>query len=206
VPAAIRKLDRVLEQTLRTAELIDHMRIFGRRHDAASGPVSIAGALDGARKIIGGRLQSNGVTLAVDLADTLPAVLGQAVMIEQVLLNLLANACDAYLGAGTPGAAVRRIDVTGAVDGGMVVVRIIDHAGGIPEPVLARIFEPFFTTKSPGQGTGLGLSISYGIIHDLGGVLSARNTGDGATFEIRLPAEDAPAAPHRAKRPRAAAE
>ncbi len=206
IPAAIRKMERVLEQTLRTAELIDHMRIFGRRHDAVAGPVKLGDALDGARKIIGGRLQSNGVALAVDLPADLPAVLGQSVLVEQVLLNLLANACDAYLGGEAPGTAVRRIDVTGALDERMVVVRVTDHAGGIPEAVLGRVFEPFFTTKSPGQGTGLGLSISYGIIHDLGGVLSARNTGDGATFEMRLPAEDgAITTPRRTRRTRNAA-
>lgn len=207
IPAAIRKLERVLEQTLRTADLIDHMRIFGRRHDAVAGPVKISDALEGAQKIIGGRLQSNGVKLSIDLAADLPAVLGQSVLIEQVLLNLLANACDAYVGGEGQKTAGRRVDVSGRRDGQMVVVRVTDHAGGIPEATLERVFEPFFTTKSPGEGTGLGLSISYGIIHDLGGVLSARNTGDGATFEIRLLVEDgAIAAPRQPLRTRTDAE
>lgn len=201
---ATRKLERVLEQTLRTAQLIDHMRIFGRRQDAIAGPVDLGEAVEGAQTIVGGRLHNGQIDLVVDLADDLPPVHGQAVLIEQVLINLLVNACDAYRAAKPDGAAARRIEIRATLRGQMAVMTVTDHAGGIPDAVLRRIFEPFFTTKPPGEGTGLGLSISYGIIRDLGGTLSARNMGDGAVFTLSLPVHDvtvppAAAAPQQAR-------
>ncbi len=68
-------------------------------------------------------------------------------------------------------------------------VRLVveDSGGGIPETIIKRVFEPFFTTKETGKGTGLGLSISYGIVSDMGGVIEAANSGDGARITITLP-------------------
>ena len=79
--------------------------------------------------------------------------------------------------------------------GGCARVEVADNAGGVPADKLAHIFEPFFTTKPSGEGTGLGLSISAGIGRETGGLLEARNEGDGAVFWFNLPfAEEADAA------------
>lgn len=66
-----------------------------------------------------------------------------------------------------------------------------DTGTGIPEEALKRIFEPFYTTKDVGVGTGLGLSVSYGIVHDMGGVMFAENTGNGAQIIVHLKKVDA---------------
>src|SRR6185437_12630937 len=101
----------------------------------------------------------------------------------------ITNACDACM-AAQPALPKerRRIAVNAFAKGGMVVLIVADHAGGIQAPDLPRIFQPFFTTKAPGEGMGLGLSISYGIVGDMGGTMTARNGKDGAVFELRLPA------------------
>jgi len=115
-------------------------------------------------------------------------VTGQQVMFEQVILNLISNARDA-IEAGSKGAENSgQISVSVEMgDEGRASVLVQDNGGGIPEAVLDRLFDPFFTTKEPGKGTGLGLSISYGIVRDIGGVISATNTREGARFEISLP-------------------
>lgn len=179
------KLDRVVTQSVRLAELVDHMRIFGRRHAAEPGPVALAAALEGAEMIVGGKLRSAGVVLNAALPADLPPVHGQAVLIEQVLINLLTNAADAYA-ARPDHPGPREVTVSARCLDGSVVLTVADAAGGMPKAALGRVFEPFFTTKSPGAGTGLGLSISYGIVRDLGGNLSARNIAGGAAFDVRL--------------------
>jgi C4-dicarboxylate-specific signal transduction histidine kinase len=110
--------------------------------------------------------------------------MGAPIPMEQVLLNLVANAIDAY--DGMPPGAPRVVTVQGGVEDGMVVLRVADQAGGIPPHLLSRVFEPFFTTKPPGQGTGLGLALCFGTVLDMGGTIAASNADGGAVFEIRL--------------------
>jgi signal transduction histidine kinase len=105
---------------------------------------------------------------------------------DQVFLNLLANAGQAIVGPG-------RIVIETAVDGEHVVVTITDSGPGIAPEVLGRIFDPFFTTKPVGEGTGLGLSISYEIVKKHGGELTAASpAGGGARFRLRIPQQRRP--------------
>ncbi len=106
--------------------------------------------------------------------------------LEQVLLNIFANARDA-LGKKSSGPKEIRLSIRQTAAGDQVKFEIGDNAGGIDAALLERIFEPFFTTKEIGKGTGLGLSISYGIVQDMGGTIEAANGPDGAIFTIRLP-------------------
>ena len=101
--------------------------------------------------------------------------------IDQVLLNLLANAAQAIPGQGAITIETRRED-----DAAVLVIS--DTGPGIPRDVIGRIFDPFFTTKPVGEGTGLGLSISYQIIKKHGGDIRADSLPDGgAVFTVRLP-------------------
>ena len=111
--------------------------------------------------------------------------MGSAIPMEQVLINLISNAIDAYemLGNDVP----REVTVNGSVADDHVVLRVTDRAGGIPPHLLSRIFEPFFTTKPPGKGTGLGLALAFGTVVEMGGTITAGNENGGAVFEIRLP-------------------
>jgi C4-dicarboxylate-specific signal transduction histidine kinase len=127
----------------------------------------------------------------VVLADPPPAVLGDLVAIEQVLLNLLVNARDAL--AALPDGAPRQVRIAAMAEPetGMVRLTVADTAGGIAAAVLPTLFEPFVTTKGPDRGTGLGLSICYGLLRGMGGSIAAANDRDGAVFTVLLPAASA---------------
>ena len=102
---------------------------------------------------------------------------------SQVLLNILINARDAFDARATENPLIR---IVTAADNGRAVVTVTDNAGGIPAEILDNIFDPYFSTKGV-QGTGLGLYMSKTIIErNMGGVLSVRNTGDGAEFRIEI--------------------
>jgi len=109
---------------------------------------------------------------------------GSSGQLQQVVMNLVQNACDATASQADP-----RLHISGVGENGWICLSFIDNGPGIAELHLDRLFEPFFTTKQVGQGTGLGLSISYGIVERHGGRLSASNAvSGGAEFRICLPA------------------
>ncbi len=125
--------------------------------------------------------------MQINIPPGIPPVWGKAVPLEQVLINLVNNACDAYEAANAPADQARRvIDISAQRDGGHVRLTIQDYAGGLLPDALQHAFQPFYTTKEVGKGTGLGLSISYGIIADLGGKITVANRNGGARFTITL--------------------
>jgi signal transduction histidine kinase len=102
--------------------------------------------------------------------------------IQQVLINLVLNACQAIEGSGTI-----RVGVRG--EGNQVLLCVEDDGCGIPAELIDRIFDPFFTTKGVGEGTGLGLAISYEIVRRHGGEIEVESApGKGSLFRVRLPA------------------
>jgi signal transduction histidine kinase len=117
--------------------------------------------------------------------------------IGRVLVNLVSNAFDAVVGRAERGEAGYEptIRIATSREAGHVVIRVSDNGVGISDDVSKRIFEPFFTTKPTGQGTGLGLSLSFDIVtQGHGGTLTVQSEeGAGSTFEVRLPAWNAPA-------------
>jgi CheY-like chemotaxis protein len=111
--------------------------------------------------------------------------------LEQVLVNLAINARDAMPDGGTLAIATRRV---GGDAGDQVLITVTDTGCGMTADIAERVFEPFFTTKGPGGGTGLGLSTVYGIVTRAGGqVRLDTRPGEGTTFEVYLPAAEAPA-------------
>jgi C4-dicarboxylate-specific signal transduction histidine kinase len=127
-------------------------------------------------------LRRDGITLRVDVPETLPLVRGAAFQLEQVVLNLVVNAQDEL--RGRPGR--REIAILGTAEAGHAVLEVHDSGPGIAPAALGRLFEPFYTTK-PG-GAGLGLAISAGIVEAFGGKLTADNRRRaGAIFRLELP-------------------
>jgi two-component system NtrC family sensor kinase len=122
----------------------------------------------------------NRVTIERDLGD-IPHIECHPAQINQVLLNILLNACQAISGKGTIGLRTREAD-------GDVTVAISDSGAGIPEERMDRIFKPGFTTKSEGVGMGLGLPISRHIVQKHGGRIDVQSQpGEGTTFMVVLP-------------------
>jgi two-component system C4-dicarboxylate transport sensor histidine kinase DctB len=112
-------------------------------------------------------------------------VSGDAIRLEQVLINLLTNALDAMSNAET-----KTLRILCQPQGGGWTLSVADSGGGIADEHLDQVFEPFFTTKPVGHGLGLGLAVSYCIVRDLGGSLSVHTDAQGAVFELHLPAAE----------------
>jgi C4-dicarboxylate-specific signal transduction histidine kinase len=187
-----KRLERIVEQTQRTASLIESLRRFARGAEDAtvSGAVPLARAVESALGLARIALRDASVSVEVALGDPAPVVRGQTVLLEQVLANLLLNARDAL--ATRPAGTPRRIRITaGPGPEGVVRLTVADTGGGIAPEVMARLFEPFVTTKGPDKGTGLGLSICHGLIQAMGGNIEAQNDAEGAVFTITLPSAPA---------------
>ena len=186
------KLNLITDLATRAANVIRNIREFARRDDVAPLNVNVAALVENAVILTQPRLHECEVDVVVSLPDDLPAVCVRPISVEQVLINLIVNACDAY---GTAKASHRtapaKITVTGSVANGKVELAVRDSAGGIPADCLSLIFEPFFTTKAPGSGTGMGLSICAGLVQEIGGTLTADNENDGAVFRLSLPIDRA---------------
>jgi C4-dicarboxylate-specific signal transduction histidine kinase len=181
----IERLERVPQQAQRARAIIDHLRLFGRQQTDDQAPLRLDTVLDGAMVLVDGVLRDAGIEVTIDIPDDLPMFMGNQVLLEQVVMNLLLNARDAMAAqSGRP----RAVRLSANATARAVELRVADSGTGIPEAVLPRIFEPFFTTKPAGEGTGLGLPICHGIIRSLGGTIVARNSGGGAVFTITLPA------------------
>ena len=179
------KLTRISEQTERASQIINHMRVFGRKAEGTSEPFDMRDSLFEMATLARAQLQSLDIPLKVSIPDGPAFALGEKVIFEQVLLNLISNARDAIEDHGSE---TKEIRVSANFDGDDLHEIIVeDTGGGIPEEILDRLFEPFFTTKEPGKGTGLGLSISFGTIQKMGGTVSATNIPGGARFTIAVP-------------------
>ncbi|WP_019625161.1 ATP-binding protein [Thioalkalivibrio sp. ALJT] len=183
------KIDRIEGQVSRAANIIDQMRMFGRRSDRTPQWFSVREAIESALVLVGEQFGKNGIALWVETeAGGSDQVLGHRDQLEQVLMNLMVNARDAIAASESESGHSIRVRLTGADAGGTIVLEVSDTGGGIDEGLRERVFEPFFTTKEVGKGTGLGLSISFGIIQEMGGRIEVTNQGTGACFRIELPA------------------
>lgn len=176
-------LTDIVEEDLRAGELIKRLRALIKGGETLLVPVSPNDLVRSVLRIFRGGLADRGVTVETALAPGLPDIPGDEVQLQQVLLNLMANGCDAMAGL-PPGERVLKI-ATSLEPDGVVRIRVEDRGQGIPEGDGSRIFQPFFTTKD--QGMGLGLSICRTIIaaHH-GHIRSVSPPGTGAAFQIDL--------------------
>jgi len=179
----VRELYHAMQQVRKATEIISHLRTFGRAAPVSREAISLRQVIERALSLMREQLRLREIAVTVDLGPEEPVVLGNAIQLEQVFINLLTNARDAV--AESPRKAVR---IAGSARSGVVEVALTDTGHGIPSGLEQRIFDPFFTTKEVGKGTGLGLSITYGIIKEHGGTISVVSPpGAGATFLIELP-------------------
>ena len=180
-----RKCEQIDDQVSRAAKVIQHMRTYGRVSSTDYEPFNISDCVTRALEFWSQQLSLLGIELSVETSPDRDSlwVHGSESQFDQVLINLLSNARDAIVDRVGGGV----IQITTSATSTTVHLAVSDNGGGIPDDVIDYIFEPFFTTKPVGKGMGVGGSISYGIIKDMGGVISARNTQDGACIDIMLP-------------------
>ncbi|WP_224815133.1 ATP-binding protein [Hasllibacter sp. MH4015] len=176
--SSFQRIDDLIE---RMGAITRQLKSYARKGGDALEPVDMREALKGALTMMEPQLRTDTVEITQSLPRKPAMVMADRLRLEQVIINLLRNALDAMKGAER-----RELDLM-IVQGDEVVLTVRDTGSGIDD--LEALFEPFYTTKRPGEGVGLGLAISSGIVGDLGGRLTARNSAAfGAVFEIRLPA------------------
>lgn len=178
----------IVEEDRRAGEVIKRLRSLLKREDPRRLPLSCNELVRDVIRLTQSELMARGVIVEVVLADGLPEVLGDPVQLQQVLLNLIGNACDAM---GSLPAAERVLTVESSGQGSAVRLTIRDRGSGLPEGDAERIFKPFFTTKA--DGLGMGLAITRSIVEAHGGrVWAVTNEPVGTIFHLELPALPAP--------------
>jgi two-component system, NtrC family, sensor kinase len=177
-----RSLTAVMEQTDRIRRVVEGFLQLARGVTPALGDVPPERVLEGAVALVEHRFAGAGVALHVDAPGDLPPIHCDTHMLEQALVNLLLNACDACKQGGHVDAEVRS-------DGDRVAFTVIDDGAGIAPEDAARATEPFFTTKAPGHGTGIGLAIANEIVKMHRGSLDVQPASPrGTRASVILPA------------------
>ncbi len=178
----------------RIIEIVLSLRNFSRLDEAEKKAVNIHEGIDSTLMILKHRLQAKSDLTKIEVIKeygNLPLVECYAGQLNQVFMNILANAIDALQeGVGKNQSPTPQIRIcTELTSNKQIIIRIADNGPGIPESIQQQLFDPFFTTKPVGKGTGLGLSISYKIITEKhGGKLQCISSfGKGAEFVIEIP-------------------
>ncbi|MBF0515948.1 MAG: PAS domain S-box protein [Nitrospirae bacterium] len=174
------------KQVARIVDIIQHLRTFGRRDDIEMRLINIETVIDNTMLLMGERIRLSNITLIRNIDKGIPNFLGNANQLEQVFINLLQNAIDAFPSGKAD--AVIRINARHSVRKKTIILKFYDNGCGINKDIIDKIFEPFYTTKEVGKGTGLGLSIVYGIISEHNGtILCESPSGKGTVFTISIP-------------------
>jgi PAS domain S-box-containing protein len=188
-------LKDIVDEDKRAGEVIYRLRMLFKKGEVEHQSLDVNELVTDVLKFLNSDLVNHMVAARTELAANLPRVRGDRVQLQQVLINLIVNACDAMTSLGT---ADRDLLVrtehsqSGGADGRASGVRIsvCDHGSGIPPDQLDAVFEPFVTTKN--HGMGLGLAVCRTIVSAHAGRLWATNNADrGASFHVALPVNSA---------------
>jgi C4-dicarboxylate-specific signal transduction histidine kinase len=179
----VEELENTMEQVRKATAIISHLRTFGRAAPVSLEPVDVDEVIERSLLLMQEQLRLRAIDVELDLCADELIVLGNAIQLEQVFINLLTNARDALAESGG-----KTIRIRTSREGDRVKIRFADTGPGIPRELEKRIFDPFFTTKEVGTGTGLGLSITYSIVKEHAGQIAVEATRKrGASFLIELP-------------------
>jgi signal transduction histidine kinase/CheY-like chemotaxis protein len=191
VRAAIRDAS---DSTDRAAGLTHDLLAFARKQTLERTSVPVAEIVGSVERMVR-RVAEASIRIEVRLGPDVGDVIADGHQIEQVLLNLAINACDAMDNRGTLSLGVDAVELTGSEavrhrvhPGTYVRFAVTDTGTGMDEATRRSVFEPFFTTKEVGRGTGLGLAVAHGIVTQHGGQIAVESElGTGSTFTVLLP-------------------
>jgi len=180
-------LRNIVRDGNRAGDVIARIRAVLKKSEPAARRVDLNEIIREIVALTQGEVERRGATLRTDLAVNLPAVMGDRVRLQQVLLNLVINALDA-MNEVTDRPRSIRIH-TEAQDATSILIAVEDSGVGLGPEKMSRLFDAFYTTKP--DGLGMGLAISRSIVEEHGGRLwAASNEGPGATFQFTLPTEE----------------
>jgi signal transduction histidine kinase len=194
-PAQREWLEDIRKAGLRGANLTRQLLAFSRKQVRQPRVLDLGSLLAGIASIVQ-RLVGPDIVLSVAAPADLRAVYADPGQMEQIIMNLAANARDAMNGPGTLAFEVANVDLGEAIAAGTsqipagayVRLRVRDSGAGMNEATRARVFEPFFTTKDVGRNTDLGLSTVYGIVRQSDGFIVVESElGKGTTFDVYFP-------------------
>lgn len=184
----LQDLDVIVRETTRVREIVRGLLDFARESPSARNPIDINEVIRNTLRLVRSQKEFRNITIHEYLGEELSLVRGDKNQLQQVLLNLSLNACEAMDGGGTLAISTLHRD-------NRVAIIVHDTGHGIAKEHMETIFDPFFTTKPVGKGTGLGLSVSYGIIQKHEGTIEVESeVGKGTTFTITLPVADSDSA------------
>ena len=189
-------LNQVKAGAARGKELVRQILAFGRANEPARVPVGLGRVVEEGLVFVRASLPTT-IEIRTDIAPECPPVLADATQLQQVFMNLCANASQAM----APYGGTLNIQVTpffpdrdflrfhpALTRQPYARLTVRDTGRGIPSDVLERVFDPFFTTKGVGEGTGLGLSVAHGIVSGHQGTILAESVeGEGSSFHVYLP-------------------
>ncbi len=191
-------LVQISQNTNRAGALVNQLLAFSRKQTLRPEVMDLRDMLADLTHLLN-RLVGEKVELSLSHDPVLARVRADKRQMEQVLMNLVVNARDAMPEGGQIRITTRNVALDEPMRRGRVVVapgcyvsvEVADEGEGIAPDKLQKVFEPFYTTKRTGEGTGLGLSTAYGIVKQTGGFIFAESSpGDGARFEVLLPAHE----------------
>jgi len=180
-------MDQIKVQISRCATITQAILKFGRQSEFSDQDVDLKIFIPEAVEMVAKKAEVEGISIKQYIDETTGAVHGDPAQLQQVLLNFFNNAIHAiHEKHGSLGGEL--IIEAGPHENKTVRVKVKDNGCGIKPENMEQIFSPFFTTKPVGEGTGLGLSVCYGIIENMGGVMSVSSKeGQGTVFSIQLP-------------------
>lgn len=179
------RLELIQKCNNRIERIVEHLREFSRQKKSEFRNLDINFPINNALMMTGQQLLNHSIAIVRHLSDDLPEVSGDSNQLEQVFLNLIANARDAL--EESKGEKVLTISTSLMDEGGVpyIMASVKDTGIGIPKENLDKVLEPFFSTKPVGKGTGLGLSLCFGIVESHGGRLEIHSEPDKGT-EIKI--------------------
>jgi two-component system NtrC family sensor kinase len=184
-------LSQVSSETERVGRIVSELLAFSRRAAPQRVPSDLHAVIERTLSILRHKLELAGVEARLVAAPDLPHVECDPSQMEQVVINLVANAAEAMTAGGHVVERTRALPGEDAVE-----VAVEDDGPGIPDEHLQRIFEPFFSTKEGGKSLGLGLAVVYGIVDAHHGRVDVESAvGRGTTFRITLPVHAPPEPP-----------
>lgn len=174
-------LSQIGELTDRMAQLGVQLKEFSRKSSGRLEIIGLQGVIDGAMEILSPILKKSEAQIVVDPDIGNFKVLGNQLLLQQVMVNLLSNGIHAVGSAED-----KKITITVEKSGDKVLVGVEDLGSGIEKDEIDRIFDPFYTTKKSGEGLGLGLTITERILNEMGAAIKVESRNHFTRFEISL--------------------
>jgi two-component system NtrC family sensor kinase len=176
-------LTYIVEDVNRCKGIVHNLLAYSRRSNLQKEIIALNTLVDQSMNLIRDQRLFGNIVVTKEMSEEMMLIHGDKNQLAQVIINLVMNASAAMNGEGVLTFRTYRDKPSKKA-----FLEVADTGCGIPQEHLPKIFDPFFTTKEPGKGTGLGLSTSYGIIQEMGGSISVKETGpEGTTFLVEIP-------------------